>query len=151
MIKALHDDLNAFSIRSEDMFRYPEDTWLEARCAAGEQIGMSLESHSADYGLLAVLAGRKNYPEASPARFLLHSEAVENVPANGGKYLLAEGKGPLFIDPGLQFFQHLTGCFPMNVLLTDEEKRAFRPFTPDVPHFSGSIWPPTCGGGLVLR
>jgi hypothetical protein len=67
--------------------------------------------------MLIRLFASTDHPASSPARFALHSAVVEHVRANGGEYLLVEGKSSLFLDPGLQYFQHLTGYRLMNVRL----------------------------------
>ena len=78
---------------------------------------MALVSQSSGYGLLSVLVARTDHPASSQARFALHSAVAEQVRASGGEYLFVEGKGPLFIEPGLQYFQHLNGYRLMNVRL----------------------------------
>jgi N-acetylglucosaminyldiphosphoundecaprenol N-acetyl-beta-D-mannosaminyltransferase len=115
--RAMSKDLHEFDISDEDMFRFPQDTWMEARSSEGEQIAMALLSQSSSYGLLIRLFARPDHPASSQARFALHSAVVEHVRANGGQYLLVEGKGPLFLEPGLQYFQHLNGYRLMNVRL----------------------------------
>jgi hypothetical protein len=118
LVQAMAKDQREFHVRDEEMFRFPHDTtWMEARSGDGEQIAMALFSQSASYGLLIRLFARPDHPASSQARFALHSAMVEYVRANGGEYLLVEGKGPLFLEPGIQYFQHLNGYRLMNVRL----------------------------------
>ena len=117
LVQAMSKAQREVHIRDEDMFRFPQDTWMEARSGDGEQIAMALINQSSSYGLLIRLFARTDHPASSPARFALHSAVVEHVRANGGQYLLVEGSGPLFLEPGLQYFQHLNGYRLMNVRL----------------------------------
>jgi hypothetical protein len=117
LVQAMSKAQREVHIRDEDMFRFPQDTWMEARSGDGEQIAMALISQSSSYGMLIRLFASTDHPDSSPARFALHSAVVEHVRAKGGKYLLVEGSGPLFLEPGLQYFQHLNGYRLMNVRL----------------------------------
>jgi hypothetical protein len=118
LVQAMAKGQREFHIRDEEMFRFPQDvTWMEARSGDGEQIAMALISQSSRYGLLIRLFARTDHHASSQARFALHSAVVEHVRANGGEYLLVEGKGPLLLEPGIQYFQHLNGYRLMNVRL----------------------------------
>ena len=117
LVQAMSKAQHEFHIRDEDMFRFPQDTWMEARSGDGEPIAMALISQSSSYGLLIRLFASTDHPASSQARFALHSAVVEHVRAHGGEYLLVEGKGPLLLEPGIQYFQHLNGYRLMNVRL----------------------------------
>ena len=118
LVQAMSKGQREVHARDEEMFRFPQDvTWMEARSGDGEQIAMALISQSSRYGLLIRLFARTDHLASSQARFALHSAVVEHVRANGGEYLLVEGKGPLLLEPGIQYFQHLNGYRLMNVRL----------------------------------
>jgi hypothetical protein len=117
LIEAMSTELDKFSIRTEDLFRFPDDVWMAARSREGQQIAMALLSHSSSYGLLNLLVARKDDSASSQVVWALHSAVVQELRAMGGKYLFVQGRGSLLLKPGLQYFQHLNGYQLMNVRL----------------------------------
>jgi hypothetical protein len=126
LVEAMSKDLARFSIRTEALFRFPDDIWMEARSREGERIAMALLSHSSAYGLLDVLIARTDHPASPQARWALHSAVVQHLRSIGGEYMFVVGRNALFIQPGLQYFQHLNGYQLMNVRLAGGGNAAMR-------------------------
>src|SRR5664280_1122106 len=117
LVQSLSNYLNKYSVRDEDLFRFSQDIWMEARTGDGEQVAMALLSQSSGYALLSCLIANTDHPASSPARFALHAAVVDHLRARGAQTLFVHGKSPLVIESGLQFFQHLNGYRLMNVRL----------------------------------